>query len=678
MQAPTTRILGPARIVALVLIALAVGGLSYLRFAPDAGPVSVSKGAHAGDLTLEPCRYGTEDGSYAADCGTLVVPENRAAPRSRLIALPVTVIHARSAHPGEPVFRLEGGPGLTNMTFSKASRIADRHDVVLVGYRGVDGSVRLDCPEVVSAMRHSADFLSEKSMRARADAFSACATRLRADGVDLAGYTLSQRVDDLEAARKALGYHRIDLLSESAGTRTALIYSWRYPKSIHRSVMVGVNPPGHFLWNPGTTDEQIRHYAALCSQDGSCRGRTDDLAATMKRTAAHVPDHWWFLPIKKGNVRIASFFGLMNATSEAAPISAPMTLSSWLSAAEGDASGFWFLSLAADLVFPRAQIWGDVAAASRADVRAAERYFSSGAHRRTSILGDPGTEFLWSGGRLLHAWPASPGENEYTRVQDSKVETLLIGGSVDFATPARNATDEVLPHLPNGHQVVLAELGHTDDFWSYQPEASSRLVNTFFDSGTVDDSLYEHRTVDFTPGFTYAKIAKIVLGAMVFFPVLAVLSLLLMWRRVGRRAGFGRKAGAVLRSVYPVVLGAGGWLLGALIVLVALPTVPLDDELLAALSIGIPIGLGIYWAWVDRDWPARARTIGLSAAMASALVGGWLGFHATGGLLGVMTTVVGAAVGANLALIALDIVRDRSAAELAVRTGRPAPVTAEA
>jgi hypothetical protein len=42
-------------------------------------------------------------------------------------------------------------------------------------------------------------------------------------------------------------------LSESAGTRTAISYSWRYPASVHQSVMVGVNPPGHFLFYPGTT-----------------------------------------------------------------------------------------------------------------------------------------------------------------------------------------------------------------------------------------------------------------------------------------------------------------------------------------------------------------------------------------------------------------------------------------
>jgi pimeloyl-ACP methyl ester carboxylesterase len=90
--------------------------------------------------------------------------------------------------------------------------------------------VRLDCPEVESALRHSANYLAAASLRAYGHALTSCSARLRAEGVDLAGYTLPERVDDLEAARKGLGYHRVDLVSESAGTRTAMIYSWRYPK----------------------------------------------------------------------------------------------------------------------------------------------------------------------------------------------------------------------------------------------------------------------------------------------------------------------------------------------------------------------------------------------------------------------------------------------------------------
>jgi pimeloyl-ACP methyl ester carboxylesterase len=666
MDAPTTRIFTPARIVALVLIALLVGVLAYLRFRPDSGPISVPDGAKAGDLILEGCDYGTEDGSYEADCGTLVVPENRSDPQSRLIALPVTRIRARSGNPVEPIFRLQGGPGVTNMEFSQASRFAEDRDVVLVGYRGMDGSSVLDCPEVESALKRSTDFLGSKSFRERADAFRACANRLSDQGVDLAGYSLPQRVDDLEAARKALGYGRIDLLSESLGTRIAMIYSWRYPRSIHRSVMLAVNPPGHFVWDEKTTDEQFGRYAALCAKDPTCRSRTPDLAASLRLASRNVPDRWWFLPIKEGHVKAAAFFGLMNATTDGAgPLAAPWTIDTLLSAGQGDGSGAWFLSLMAQVAFPSEQLWGDVAAAGRIDAADARRLYATRAGG--SIIGKPGTDLIWAGGGLVDAWPANPDENQYTRVRDSNVETLLIGGELDFATPPQWATRELLPHLPNGREVVLDNIGHSDDFWTYQQEAGSRLINTFFDSGRVDRSRYTRTSVDFTPAFSHGAVAYIVLGVMLGLAALTVFSLAWMWFRVRRRGPYGRKGSAALRSLYPIVLGLGGWILGVLIVMTTMPSVPLDDELLAALSIGGPIALGIYFAWVNRDWSARTKITGLAAAVAGTLIGARLGFNATEGLFAVITTIVGAAAVGNLALLALDIVwdwqvRDRFAA----------------
>jgi pimeloyl-ACP methyl ester carboxylesterase len=673
MNPSTTRALTPARIVALVLVALAAATLGYLRFGLGSDTVAVPAGAQAGDLILESCEYATEDGSYDADCGTLVVPENRADPRSRLIAVPVTRIRARSDHPAEPIFRLEGGPGITNMKFSKASRLAENHDVVLVGYRGVDGSVRLDCPEVDSALRHSTDLLGETSFRRYADAFRACANRLTDEGADLAGYGLVQQVDDLEAARVALGYDRIDLLSESAGTRTALIYSWRYPRSIHRSAMIGVNPPGHFLWDAKTTDEQIRRYADLCSKDDSCRRRTDDLAASMRQTAADMPDRWFFLPINEGNVQVFSFHGLMESTSEAAPLSAPITLDAWLSAAEGDASGFWLQSLLADL-FPMPFVWGQYAAAARPDAQAARDYFSSGGQAAGWSLGRAATAFAWGGGRLADAWPAAPDEGEYRRLRRSNVESLLVGGTLDFATPPQVAARELLPYLPNGRQVVLAELGHTTDFWSYQPEASTRLLTAFFDSGKVDDSLYEPARVDFTPEVTLTVLGKGVAGALVGLPLLALLSLLVIARRVHTRGRIGRTSSAFLRSAYPLVLGLGGWLGAVLIATTTMPGVPPDDELLVALAAGAPIGLGIYLAWVRRSWSSRIKATGLAAAAGGALVGAWLGLDVTdNGLLAILTAIAGAVVGANLTLLGLDLAWDRQARDrLAATRGQEA------
>ena len=660
----STRRFSRGRITGLTLIAVLTLGLGYLHFAGSSTAVSVPAGAHAGQLTtLKNCTYNTEKGAYAADCGTLVVPENRADPHSRLIALPVIVIRAHSAHPGVPIFRLQGGPGITNMVFPDASRFTANHDVVLVGYRGVDGSTRLDCPEVSSAMEDSGDLLSEQSYRAVAAAYRSCADRLRSDGVDLAGYSIPEEVDDLDAARRALGYHQIDLVSESAGTRVAMIYAWRYPKSIHRSVMIGVNPPGNFLWDAKTTNEQIQRYSALCAQAASCRSRTPDLAASVKSSFAHVPSHWGLLPIEKGDFKAAAFFGLINETSAGGnSIAAPLTINSLLSADKGDASGAWFLSVLARLTFPSSFVWGDLAAIGRSDATYAKHFYASGANRG-SLISAAGNDLLWAGGLLVNAWPANPDENEYTRVQDSNVPTLLIGGNLDFATPPENATSELLPHLANGREVVLSDLGHSDDFWPYEPAAGTRLINTYLDTGKVDTSLYTRNKVDFSPSSSQGAYAEDGLGAMTVFGLLTILSLLLMWRRARKRGGFGRKASAMLRSVYLLVLGLGGWFIGLIIVLVALPTVPLDSELMAVLSIGTPIGLGTYWAWVNRDRPARATRIGIWVALTGALVGALLGFNATAGIMAVITTIIGAAAGANLGLIALDVAQIGERAE---------------
>jgi hypothetical protein len=189
----STTALGRGRVAGLVLIALAAAGLGFLHFGGSSTRVSVPSGAHAGDLELEHCTYAGE----AADCGTLVVRENRHARDSRLIALPVTRIRARAAHPGAAIFRLQGGPGITNMDFPDGTRLTARHDVVLVGYRGVDGSSRLDCPEVIAARERSGDLLGARSLAAVARGYRSCADRLRRDGVDLAGYSLPQRVEDL-------------------------------------------------------------------------------------------------------------------------------------------------------------------------------------------------------------------------------------------------------------------------------------------------------------------------------------------------------------------------------------------------------------------------------------------------------------------------------------------------
>ncbi|MCB9433211.1 MAG: hypothetical protein H6668_14635 [Ardenticatenaceae bacterium] len=113
----------------------------------------IPQNAQADDIiNLEVCTYEARDVEYAAECGDLVVPENRSDPDSRLISIPITRIHSTGNQTVAPIFYLSGGPGESNIRFygGRVAWFIEQHDIVLVGYRGVDGSVRLDCPEIVT------------------------------------------------------------------------------------------------------------------------------------------------------------------------------------------------------------------------------------------------------------------------------------------------------------------------------------------------------------------------------------------------------------------------------------------------------------------------------------------------------------------------------------------------
>jgi hypothetical protein len=123
-------------------------------------------------------------------------------------------------------------------------------------------------------------------------------------------------------------------------------------------------------------------------------------------------------------------------------------------------------------------------------------------------------------------------------VQSSDVETLLVSGSVDGTTPARYATEELLPSLTNGQQVILSEFGHVDDVWSIQPEATMHMLTTFFDTGVADDSLFSYQPMDFGVGLGFPAIAKLVLAAIVLLIAIVVAVAWCIARRMRqRRAG---------------------------------------------------------------------------------------------------------------------------------------------
>ena len=282
----------------------------------------------------------------------LVVPENWDKAGSRQIVLPVVRIPAKRPNPVEPVFYLQGGPGQSNFSWAPPDWLLENHDVVFMGYRGVDGTVILSCPEVDRLLKTHAgkDLLSEQARKAYVAAVKQCATAHQQAGVDLSGYTIPGVIEDVEAARTALGYDRINLLSESYGTRVAQIYAYMHPDSLHRLVLIGVNTPGHFIWDRVVLDKMIGHISELCAHDATCSSRTSDFAQTMYDVNHKMPKRWLFFNIDPDTIRLGTQFMFLDNPNM------PMIFDMYLAAGEGDPSGLAMLNLIVDVPHRSAEI----------------------------------------------------------------------------------------------------------------------------------------------------------------------------------------------------------------------------------------------------------------------------------------------------------------------------------
>jgi pimeloyl-ACP methyl ester carboxylesterase len=509
---------------ALLIVAVWIGCGSGEDPAPRPQPPA---DAVAGDISVEACVHVAQEVEYAAECGTLIVAENRDDPDSRLLALPVKRIPAAGDDPAEPIFWLTGGPGTSNMSYSRVEWFHEHHDIVLVGYRGVDGSVFLDCPEIDAAMRSGLPMMSRESFAQQGRAAASCAERLTAEGIDLAGYTVLEVVDDVEAARRALGYERINLESGSYGTRVAQIYTWRYPDAVHRNVMVAVNPPGRFWWDGAILEEQILRYSTLCARDEYCSSRTDDLAASIQTALDNMPKRWLLFPVNRDAVLFATFMGLYSTGGAAS------TFDVWLAAAAGDYSGMAVVTAAMDFMLPTDFAWGESASkALSADYDFDPKVdYVAEVTPGPYLLGSPGSTMGWAAAGF---WPAKKIPDEYRTAKTSSVETLMLSGTLDVSTPARNAREQLLPLLENGTQVVLSEFAHTGDLYYLQPEATRHLLTTFFQTGEVDDSRYEPNTVNFKPSWGFPLIAKLAVAGAVLVLFIAILLSWFAYRLIKR------------------------------------------------------------------------------------------------------------------------------------------------
>ncbi len=484
----------------------------------------------SGEGTLE-----SRESEFAADSCSIVVPENRKNQSARGIRLPIVRILSRDTTASVPVFWLSGGPGQSNLHSFGYDYFLNKHDHVMVGYRGVDGEISLDCPEVVAVLEQGGDILSENVIAEVGDAFGACAERLASSGIDLSGYTFVEVADDIEDARKALGYKTIDIVAESYGTRVAYLYALRHPERVHRLIMIGGNPPGGMVWDPHQYDSLLIRYGELWKQDPEARALHPDLVEAFRTVNRNFPKHWLIFPIYEGTVKASVNAFLFHRETAARAFEA------YAAAANGDASGLWLFSFVGQRIFPDIVNWGDNGSKAVSLDFDSTRDYVHDLIPPDALFGAPLGAFLWSQAQS-GKWPVPLVDAPMRRLQHCNVSTLFLSGSLDFSTPAENVERLFVPNFPNGHHIVLSEAGHVSDLWRSQPAATHKLLTTFLETGGVDTTLVRYVPMSFEVSWGFPVLAKLIVGG-----VLAVVAVLLwggwfLTKRIRKRLAASRSS----------------------------------------------------------------------------------------------------------------------------------------
>jgi pimeloyl-ACP methyl ester carboxylesterase len=442
--------------------------------------------ATARRIALTPCRL--ESVAQQTLCGTLDVWEDRAAAKGRRLTLKVAVIPALARHPEpDPLFLLAGGPGqsiirVAGHLLPAFERVRRRRDIVLVDQRGTGDSAPLDC-RLVPDDAPIEEMLGEPGLPM--NELRACLERYEADP---RLYTTPVAMADLDEARDALGYERINLWGASYGTRAALVYMRDFGPRVRAAVLDGVAPYSNRLPLYFARDAQraIDLLFAHCAASPACARAYPDLAPRFRQLLAElrerpvrtiVPDPISGRPASVV-IRHDDFAaGLRNILYIAdSTVLVPLTIDR---AVHGEMAPFVAQVTGAQRQMNRTLSLGllfSVLCAEDAPFIGPDEVEREAAG---TFLG-PGLarEML----KVCEIWPRGILPPRYREPLRSDLPALLLSGELDPVTPPSWA-EETLAGLSRGRHIAVAGVGHGATMQGCVPD----LVDRFVTRGHADD-----------------------------------------------------------------------------------------------------------------------------------------------------------------------------------------------
>ena len=462
----------------LLAAAIAAAILGYRALQPksghaDAAPAAAAPAATAaatpvrlGTIPFTPCTLSSpmSRDSLEALCGTYTVPEDRAHPDRRKIALNLAWLQPTSnGEPQpDPVFFLAGGPGQSAVETFPAmapvfAEIRKHRSVILVDQRGTGRSNLLACtPPAGDAAEADT---SPAAMQAQA---AACAAAL-SKKADLRFYTTTDAVADLDAVRRAIGARQVNLVGVSYGTRVAQQYAMRHPQATRSIVLDSPVPNAIGLGNifARNLDDALALQFGLCCKDPACKGRLGDPRAELDRlltTLRAKPVQVQYRDastgeLKQGTLRAETVAGLVRMYAYM-PLAAGLLP---LLIHEANAGRYDNLMALAHMLSDGMQ--DAMAMGMQLSVVCSEDAESMVARAQDAgtVLGNAMPTGMAA---MCQAWPKGRVPADFHRPLATSVPALVLAGEFDPVTPPRYG-EQIVRTLPNGRLFVLKGQGHS-------------------------------------------------------------------------------------------------------------------------------------------------------------------------------------------------------------------------
>lgn len=466
------------RLILAVAVAAAIFGYKALNPKPGtagepatasdsaAGPVAPVQPVMLGQIAFTSCSLSSPMAkeSLEAMCATYAVPEDRAKPEGRKIALNIAWLQAtgKGERMPDPVFFLAGGPGQSAVeTFPGLDpvfkEVRKQRDVILVDQRGTGKSNLLSCKAPDGG--DDAFDPSPEAMQAQA---TTCAAEL-SKKADLRHYTTTDAIADLEAVRRAIGAEQVNLVGVSYGTRVAQQYAMRHPAATRSIVLDSPVPNALGLGNifARNLDDALALQFALCSKDPACKDKLGDPRAELDVLLTTLRAN----PVQL-QYRDASSGEMKQGTLRAETVAGLVRMYAYMPLASGllpklihEANAGRYENLMALSKMMSGDMQDAMAMGMQLSVICSEDANSMVVREEdaNTVLGN----LMPSGmAAMCKAWPKGAVPADFNQPLATKVPALVLAGEFDPVTPPRYG-EEIVKSLANGRLFVLRGQGHS-------------------------------------------------------------------------------------------------------------------------------------------------------------------------------------------------------------------------